>query len=104
LYTFTETFHKFKKKLHKLKASTLIEPFHKFKLVGNLQAFLYLTNLPRAFQFTCSVEDRCDHVGEQSCEGAECHRWCPLPHYIVLSCMIGYLSVAIFLRSVSHEF
>lgn len=26
------------------------------------------------------------------------HRACPLPHYIVLSCALGYLAVALFLR------
>lgn len=28
----------------------------------------------------------------------EKHWECPLPHYIVLSCALGYLAVAIFLR------
>ena len=27
-----------------------------------------------------------------------CPRWCPLPQYILLSCMLSYLSVSIFLR------
>ena len=27
-----------------------------------------------------------------------CHRWCPLPQYAVLSCLLGFLTVAIFLR------
>ena len=31
-------------------------------------------------------------------QGASCHRWCPLPHYAVLSCLIGFMTVAIFLR------
>ncbi len=30
--------------------------------------------------------------------GGACHRWCPLPHYAVLSCLIGFMTVAIFLR------
>ena len=29
---------------------------------------------------------------------ASCHRWCPLPQYAVLSCLIGFMTVAIFLR------
>ena len=31
-------------------------------------------------------------------QGASCHRWCPLPQYAVLSCLIGFMTVAIFLR------
>ena len=31
-------------------------------------------------------------------QAASCHRWCPLPHYAVLSCLIGFMTVAIFLR------
>ena len=39
----------------------------------------------------------CRH-GVDPVAGERGHRWCPLPHYILLSCMLSYLSVAIFLR------
>ena len=72
--------------------------------------------------FTCHVDDTCaiDRAcsalgggGSDSVEGGSlpekpaaaavvaggsCHRWCPLPHYAVLSCLIGFMTVAIFLR------
>merc|ERR1719342_1077041 len=47
--------------------------------------------------FTCKREAKasCAHGQEPKEQG---HRWCPLPHYILLSCMLSYLAVAIFLR------
>ena len=39
-----------------------------------------------------------DVVGGGLPQGASCHRWCPLPQYAVLSCLIGFMTVAIFLR------
>lgn len=48
--------------------------------------------------FTCSV-DTCAASGGDRCQtDGTCHRSCPLPQYIVLSCMLGFLSVAVFLR------
>ena len=52
-------------------------------------------------QFTCRVEPTClPHVGNATSWGAptQDHRLCPLPHYIVLSAVIGFLAVAVFLR------
>ena len=46
--------------------------------------------------FTCSV-DSCSALEECEVRGT-CHRICPLPQYIVLSCMLGFLAVAVFLR------
>ncbi|CAG0878524.1 unnamed protein product [Darwinula stevensoni] len=51
--------------------------------------------------FTCRVEPTClPHVGNATSWGAptQDHRLCPLPHYIVLSAVIGFLAVAVFLR------
>ncbi|XP_014242089.1 Ca(2+)/calmodulin-responsive adenylate cyclase isoform X3 [Cimex lectularius] len=46
--------------------------------------------------FTCRVEVNCPPVNATA--GWSDHRLCPLPHYIAISCCLGYLSVAIFLR------
>ena len=37
-------------------------------------------------------------------ERGTCHRICQLPQYIVLSCMLGFLAVAVFLRYVLQNF
>lgn len=47
--------------------------------------------------FTCSV-DSCEAALEECEVRGTCHRICPLPQYIVLSCMLGFLAVAVFLR------
>ena len=47
--------------------------------------------------FTCSVET-CGSTVDSCQETGTCHRTCPLPQYIVLSCMLGFLAVAVFLR------
>ena len=36
-------------------------------------------------------------------ERGTCHRICQLPQYIVLSCMLGFLAVAVFLRYVQKN-
>ena len=36
-------------------------------------------------------------------ERGTCHRICQLPQYIVLSCMLGFLAVAVFLRYVQKS-
>lgn len=55
-------------------------------------------------QFTCHVDPDCELAekclvpGSAEYGAAGCHRWCPLPHYAVVSCLIGFMTVAIFLR------
>uniref|UniRef100_A0A1B6D199 adenylate cyclase n=1 Tax=Clastoptera arizonana TaxID=38151 RepID=A0A1B6D199_9HEMI len=46
--------------------------------------------------FTCRVDIPCTSYNETSIWTD--HRSCPLPQYIVISCSLGYLAVAIFLR------
>uniref|UniRef100_A0A0K8SE29 adenylate cyclase n=1 Tax=Lygus hesperus TaxID=30085 RepID=A0A0K8SE29_LYGHE len=46
--------------------------------------------------FTCRYETECPPVNATA--GWADHRLCPLPHYVAISCCLGYLSVAIFLR------
>ncbi|CAB4057615.1 ADCY1 [Lepeophtheirus salmonis] len=41
--------------------------------------------------FTCSADCISDCTNS-------CHRWCPLPHYIVINCLIGFLTVSTFLK------
>ncbi|XP_059084540.1 Ca(2+)/calmodulin-responsive adenylate cyclase-like isoform X4 [Tigriopus californicus] len=47
--------------------------------------------------FTCHIDPLCN-FDEQCTTQGSCHRWCPLPQYAVLSCLIGFMTVAIFLR------
>jgi adenylate cyclase 1 len=54
-------------------------------------------------QFTCQREMSCTAAsvvrkGGGRDQGSGHHRLCLLPHYILLSCMLSYLAVAIFLR------
>ena len=64
-------------------------------------------------QFTCHVDPAgldptspvCPLVKEctstsldPSVDTSACHRWCPLPHYAVLSCLVAFMGVAVFLR------
>ena len=52
-------------------------------------------------QFTCRAENSCSPVAANTTPpvaGNVDHRSCPLPHYIVLSGVLGFLGVAIFLR------
>ncbi|KAG8315768.1 Adenylate cyclase type 1 [Homalodisca vitripennis] len=46
--------------------------------------------------FTCRTETPCHPANITSATGD--HRACPLPHYIVISCSLGYMAVAVFLR------
>ena len=79
---------------------------------------LYKHFFPIFIQFTCHVDPQCGF--EESCPAAAaasassaaagpvipsgfCHRWCPLPHYAVISCMIAFMTVAIFLRYVRNS-
>lgn len=49
--------------------------------------------------FTCSVDSCKAATALDECEDrGTCHRLCDLPQYIVLSCMLGFLAVAVFLR------
>merc|ERR1719225_1931815 len=49
--------------------------------------------------FTCRVDPGNCGSAREACETVgTCHRICPLPQYIVLSCMLGFLAVAVFLR------
>jgi adenylate cyclase 1 len=56
------------------------------------------------FQFTCQRETTCTlaatRKGREQASGGQAggHRLCLLPHYILLSCMLSYLAVSIFLR------
>lgn len=55
------------------------------------------------FQFTCRVEYSCSPLTSANATavtgaGTNDHRACPLPQYVVLSCSLGYLAVAVFLR------
>ena len=45
----------------------------------------------------CSLPAAADAGGKKVVEAAG-HRLCLLPHYILLSCMLSYLAVSIFLR------
>ena len=57
-------------------------------------------------QFTCRVETSCLPLSfntsavsaAAAMSVAADHRACPLPQYVVLSCALGYLAVASFLR------
>jgi len=49
--------------------------------------------------FTCRADAPCVALNTTLHNGALAdHRACPLPHYIVISCSLGYLAVAIYLR------
>ncbi|KAF4516837.1 hypothetical protein B566_EDAN006232 [Ephemera danica] len=54
--------------------------------------------------FTCRIETACSPLSSNSSSSiaewtvAGDHRACPLPQYVVLSCALGYLAVAAFLR------
>ena len=69
------------------------------------------------FQFTCHVDpagldptssvcplvkecsgDLGDDLAEPTIDTSACHRWCPLPQYAVLSCLVAFMAVAVFLR------
>lgn len=65
-----------------------------------MQLHTYLYTL--FFKFTCRSDVPCvahatSNITLDSAAGND-HRACPLPQYIVLSCSLGYLTVAIFLR------
>eukprot|EP00095_Tigriopus_kingsejongensis_P012404 snap_masked-scaffold755_size101758-processed-gene-0.9 protein:Tk12404 transcript:snap_masked-scaffold755_size101758-processed-gene-0.9-mRNA-1 annotation:"adenylate cyclase" len=47
--------------------------------------------------FTCHIDPQCNFDQQCMTQGS-CHRWCQLPQYAVLSCLIGFMTVAIFLR------
>ncbi|KAL1138220.1 hypothetical protein AAG570_009911 [Ranatra chinensis] len=47
--------------------------------------------------FTCRYEPGCPGLNSSSIQWND-HRQCPLPQYIAVSCSLGYLAVAIFLR------
>lgn len=52
------------------------------------------------FQFTCHFDANCQNSKHwfNHTHDDTYHRLCPLPHYIVVSCCLGYFVVAIFLR------
>uniref|UniRef100_T1J6T7 adenylate cyclase n=1 Tax=Strigamia maritima TaxID=126957 RepID=T1J6T7_STRMM len=47
--------------------------------------------------FTCSMEKGCNKTVSDAADSLH-HRSCPLPQYIMLSCVISYLAISIFLR------
>jgi len=57
-------------------------------------------------QFTCRTDEFCGGtVNDNVSMAAEApqrlimeHRWCPLPHYVVHSCFLSFVSIALFLR------
>jgi adenylate cyclase 1 len=52
-------------------------------------------------QFTCQRETTCTPAAARKSgreQAASGHRLCLLPHYVLLSCMLSYLAVSIFLR------
>jgi adenylate cyclase 1 len=50
------------------------------------------------FQFTCRIDSACSPFMPSSSSQDSDHRACPLPQYVVLSCSLSYLAVAVFLR------
>ena len=67
------------------------------RLAISIFTVILIYTMAQVNTFTCSV-DTCESALEQCEAHGTCHRICELPHYIVLSCMLGFLSVAVFLR------
>merc|ERR550532_5494 len=67
------------------------------RLAITIFSIILIYTMAQVNVFTCKREAKasCAHGQEPKEQG---HRWCPLPHYILLSCMLSYLAVAIFLR------
>ena len=67
------------------------------RLAISIFTVILIYTMAQVNTFTCSV-DSCEAALDECEVRGTCHRICPLPHYIVLSCMLGFLAVAVFLR------
>ena len=67
------------------------------RLAISIFTVILIYTMAQVNTFTCSV-DSCEAALEECEVRGTCHRICPLPQYIVLSCMLGFLAVAVFLR------
>ena len=67
------------------------------RLAISIFTVILIYTMAQVNTFTCSV-DSCEAALEECEARGTCHRICPLPQYIVLSCMLGFLAVAVFLR------
>ena len=71
------------------------------RLAISIFTVILIYTMAQVNTFTCSV-DSCKSaatIAQEECESqGTCHRLCDIPHYIVLSCMLGFLAVAVFLR------
>ena len=93
---------------------------HTYKMLVYHSIWIYISAhflIIKCFQFTCQREalGSCGPKPSSKISNHPGHRWCPLPHYILLSCMLrlvynrkfqllrifyffSYLAVSIFLR------
>ncbi|XP_050528541.1 Ca(2+)/calmodulin-responsive adenylate cyclase-like isoform X2 [Daktulosphaira vitifoliae] len=73
------------------------------RLAINVFTVLLVYIVAQVNVFTCRMDTSCNGLVNVSSTEAMIlsvsdHRACPLPQYVVLSCCLGYLSVAVFLR------
>jgi len=70
------------------------------RLAITIFSIILIYTMAQVNVFTCQRETlgSCGPKPSAKISNHPGHRWCPLPHYILLSCMLSYLAVAIFLR------
>ena len=69
------------------------------RLAISIFTVILIYTMAQVNTFTCSIDYCPVEDSKVSCEGhGNCNRICQLPQYIVLSCMLGFLAVAVFLR------
>jgi len=70
------------------------------RLAITIFSIILIYTMAQVNVFTCQREalGSCGPKPSSKISNHPGHRWCPLPHYILLSCMLSYLAVSIFLR------
>merc|ERR1719342_1832374 len=70
------------------------------RLAITIFSIILIYTMAQVNVFTCQREalSSCEPKPSAKIQNHPGHRWCPLPHYILISCMLSYLAVSIFLR------